>query len=84
MNRTGLDDTRGLNLDPWYPANGRGGRLEAVTVLPYPCPLFLPIQEGSKLPSRLAIPSELLDERFVIERPFDILRLARTVNENAV
>ena len=48
----------------------------------YSSPLFLPIQEGSELPFLLAMPYELFDERFVIERPFYILRLARVVNKN--
>ena len=77
VNRTGPNSTQGSD------SNTRKGQLEAVTALPYSRPLFLPIQEGRKLTSLLPIPYKL-DERFVVERPFDILHLARTMSENAV
>lgn len=49
----------------------------------YSGPLFLSVQEGSKLPFLLAMPYELLDERFIVKCPFNILRLVTTMNKNA-
>jgi len=63
LNGTGPDYTRGPN------PKTRKERLEVVIVLPYSHPSFLPIQEGSKFPSFLLTPYELLDERFVVKRP---------------
>jgi len=52
---------------------------------PYSCPVVSSdLGGGSKLPSCVTTPSEFLDERFVVERPFDILRLARTASKSVV
>jgi len=48
------------------------------------CPLFLPVQEWSKLPFLPAMSCELLYEWFIVERPLDVLGLAKTMSKNAV
>ena len=44
---------------------------------------FLPIQERSKFPLPLTMPYKFFDERFVVERPFDILGLTNVTNEGS-
>ena len=53
-------------------------------ILLYSTPRFLSIQEGCELSLPLATLNELIDERLVVECPFDIFRLTSIVGESAV
>ena len=82
MNKAGLDSTRGSNPNGWgVTADGRKRQLE-IPSRPHPM-LFLPIlSRKENISPRLAIPYELLDERFAVQHPFDIHHLAGISSKN--
>ena len=51
--------------------------------LPRPHSLLLPVQDRTDSPFLLTMPYVLFDEWLIVERPFDILGLARIVSKNS-